>query len=255
MSDNTPGVGGEKHRIVRSDDGSCTAYSSQFDEHYHSTKDGALNESLQKHVIPALSLQQGKPEVTILDICFGLGFNTLATLYYLEHHGIDQRVRIFSPEFDAELIASLAEFPYPEIFEPFRPVIRSLSTMGHYRDERVEITLYIGDAREYLRDTTECFDIVYQDAFSPGTNPMLWTLEYFADLARLMAPDAVLTTYSTALATRLALHQNGLNVYLNRGEGYRNATLASKRETLEGYELVDMAHKIACNPEAEPLRD
>ena len=244
-----------QHRIVQSEDGSYTAYSSMFDEHYHSTKDGALTESLQKHVIPAFGLQQDKEEVTILDICFGLGFNTLATLYYLHEQKIDKRIRIFSPEFDEALVRSLADFPYPEAFAPFLPIIRALSRDFHYRDEQVEITLYIGDAREYLRSCDERFDIVYQDAFSPAVNPMLWTAEYFADIARLMKEEAILTTYSTALKTRLALYENGLRVYLNKGEGYRNATVASKRQELEGMEFVDMAHKIACNPGVQPLHD
>lgn len=245
----------ESHKIVQSDDGSYTAYSSLFDEHYHSTKDGALTESLQKHVIPAFTLQREKEAVTILDICFGLGFNTLATLYYLKKEGIRKKVRIFSPEFDESLVKSLETFPYPEHFEPFLPIIRQLSREHHYRDESVEVTLYIGDAREYLKQCSERFDIVYQDAFSPSVNPLLWTTEYFADIARLMRADGVLTTYSTALKTRLALYENGLMVYLNRGEGYRNATVASKTRGLEGLETVDMEHKKACNPEVTPLSD
>lgn len=243
------------HTVVQSDDGSYTAYSSQFDEHYHSTKDGALTESLQKHVIPAFKLQESKEEVTILDICFGLGFNTLATLYYLKTNGIRKKVRIFSPEFDEALIKSLADFPYPESFEPFRSIIKQLSSEHYYKDETIEISLYIGDAREYLRGCDERFDIVYQDAFSPSVNPMLWTVEYFSDVARLLKEDGVLTTYSTALKTRLALHNNGLTVYLNSGEGFRNATVASKLPSLEGLEVVDMPHKIACNPGVEPLSD
>jgi tRNA U34 5-methylaminomethyl-2-thiouridine-forming methyltransferase MnmC len=247
---NTP-----SHTVVQSDDGSYTAYSSQFDEHYHSTKDGALTESLQKHVIPAFTLQQDKEELTILDICFGLGFNTLATLYYLKTNAIKKKVRIFSPEFDAALVQSLADFPYPENFELFRPIIQKLSSEHYYNDETVEISLYIGDAREYLKTCNERFDIVYQDAFSPSVNPMLWTVEYFADVASLMKDDAVMTTYSTALKTRLALYRNGLTVYLNSGEGFRNATVASKCETLEELKVVDMEHKIACNPGVEPLKD
>ena len=70
----------ETHTMVQSEDGSFTAYSKEFDEHYHSTKDGALQESLQKHVIPALYHVKDKEQISILDICFGLGFNTLATL-------------------------------------------------------------------------------------------------------------------------------------------------------------------------------
>jgi hypothetical protein len=69
-----------------------------------------------------------------------------------------------------------------------------------------------------------------------------------------MGEDGIVTTYSTALATRMALYENGFKVYLNRGEGYRNATIASRR-TLEGHEKVDMEHKIGCNPNTRSLKD
>ncbi len=248
------GFESERHTMVQSEDGSFTAFSSEFQEHYHSTKDGALHESLYKHVIPAFEHHKEKDELTILDICFGLGFNTLATLYYMRQNNIKKKVRIFSPEFDAELIASLKGFTYPDIFTPFLPIIEALSTSHFYEDEELYIELYIGDAREYLHSCTERFDIVYQDAFSPATNPLLWTKEYFADIARLINDDGILTTYSMALKTRLALYENGFKIYINSGEGHRDATLASKSELI-GYKLVDMAHKIACNKDVKPLSD
>jgi len=244
----------DKHTMVQSEDGSFTAYSSAFNEHYHSTRDGALHESLYKHVIPAFEHHKDKEELTILDICFGLGFNTLATLYYMRKNGIKKKVRIFSPEFDADLIASLRNFTYPDIFTSFLPIVEALSTTHVYKDEQLYIELYIGDAREYLRSCEERFDIVYQDAFSPATNPLLWTKEYFADIARLIKDDGIVTTYSMALKTRLALYENGFNIYINSGEGHRDATLASK-EKLMDYKRVDMVHKIACNRDVHPLYD
>jgi len=63
-----------------------------------------------------------------------------------------------------------------------------------------------------------------------------------------------LTTYSIALKTRLALYENGMNVYLNKMEGCRDSTLASKSE-LPGCIKVDMEHKISCNPGVRPLYD
>ena len=244
----------DKHRMVQSDDGSFTAYSAEFDEHYHSTKDGALAESLQKHVIPALLHVSFKDEISILDICFGLGFNTLATLYYMKKEGIKKRLTIYSPEFDKELIASLKHFQYPEIFLEFKEIIYALSTTGEYQDESLHVSFYLGDAREFLSTCKHQFDIVFQDAFSPSSNPLLWTKEYFADLKKLMKEDGILTTYSISLATRLALHGNGFSIYLYQPEGCRSSTLASLRE-LKGYEAIDMLHKIACNPEAKPLSD
>jgi len=244
----------KKHTMVQSEDGSFTAFSSEFQEHYHSTRDGALHESLYKHVIPAFEHHKESDDITILDICFGLGFNTLATLYYMREKGIKKRVRIFSPEFDGELIASLRSFTYPDIFAPFLPIIEALSSKHVYEDEQLYIELYIGDARAYLRSCDERFDIVYQDAFSPATNPTLWTKEYFGDIARLIKDDGIVTTYSMALKTRLALYENGFNIYINSGDGHRDATLASKCK-LTGYSLVDMPHKISCNSDIRPLSD
>ncbi|MDD2906319.1 MAG: MnmC family methyltransferase [Sulfurimonas sp.] len=242
------------HTMTLSEDGSYTAYSKEYDEHYHSTKDGALNESLLKHVCPAFALMQGKEPICILDICYGLGFNTLATLYHHRQNAMTNKLFIYSPELDGALVKSLQNFTYPKEFEAFREIVIQLSQEGVYEDEFFYIEVFIGDARAYVRGFEGVFDIVYQDAFSPKANPLLWTQEYFADIQKAMKPRGILTTYSIALPTRLALYENGFHIYLNSGEGYRNATIASPAK-IEGFEIVDMEHKIACNPDAKSLRD
>jgi len=151
-------------------------------------------------------------------------------------------------------VRSLDAFEYPGIFEPYRAVVEAVSRTGRYEDDQIKIQVLFGDARKILPTLDEPFDIVYQDAFSPEHNPALWTTEYFAELARLTHQKSVVTTYSTALRTRLALYENGFNVYLNKGEDFRNATIGCKSE-LEGFEKVDMAHKIACNPGIGSMKD
>lgn len=164
-----------------------------------------------------------------------------------------KKVTIYSPEFDEELVRSLKEFHYPNEFTPFSKIIQTLSQDQVYEDEQFKIEVYLGDARAFIKETEVKFDVVYQDAFSPSTNPILWTKEYFRDIAALMKEDAILTTYSTALKTRIALEENGLKVYLHKGENFRNATLASKGEL--PYERVDVKHKMNCNPDINSLRD
>jgi tRNA U34 5-methylaminomethyl-2-thiouridine-forming methyltransferase MnmC len=243
----------ELHQVTLSEDGSYTAYSKEYDEHYHSTKDGALKESLQKHVIPAFELIQ-QDTVNILDICYGLGFNTLATLLYYAQNRPQTQLNIYSPELDTDLVKTLQYFTYPEEFTTYREIINSLSENGMYKSENIKIELFLGDAREYVKKFENKFDIVYQDAFSPASNPVLWTKEYFADIKTAMKDEGVLTTYSIALKTRLALYENGFNVYLNSGEDYRDATIASLSQ-LDDLKSVGMKHKIACNPTIRPLSD
>lgn len=249
------GFDDDLHTMTKSADGSFTAYSKEYGEHYHSTKDGALHESLVKHVRPALDLKRSQEEINILDICFGLGFNTLTTLYYHKKNSLTSRLNIYSPEMDEDLIESLSRFKYPKEFDEFKEIIIELSKSGVYRDKDTYIEIFSGDAREYVkRFLPSTFDIVYQDAFSPSVNPVLWTKEYFSDIKDIIKKDGVLTTYSTALAVRIALYENGFNVYLNRGEDYRNATTASLSE-MDEFEHVDVEHKMSCNPHVKSLRD
>ena len=243
----------ELHSLKLSDDGSYTAYSKEYDEHYHSTKDGALKESLVKHVIPAFSVVE-KDEINILDICYGLGFNTLATVLYVKEHFPHKKINIYSPELDSSLVKSLVNFTYPDNFESIKDIIFALSKDGIYNDGQFSIEVFLGDARKYIKKFNNKFDIVYQDAFSPSVNPILWTKEYFSDIKSSMKEDAVLTTYSIAFRTRLALYENGLNLYTNSGEEYRTATVASAK-ILEDFDLVDMPHKISCNKDIMSLRD
>lgn len=242
------------HTMTLSEDGSYTAYSKEYDEHYHSTKDGALYESLVKHVIPAFKIKANQETITILDICYGLGFNTLATLHYYKENAPSVKLKIFSPELDETLVKSLENFIYPKEFDGFREIILKLSRDGVYEDENIYIEVFLGDAREYVKRFTNKFDIVYQDAFSPSTNPILWTKEYFSDIKKSMKIDGVLTTYSISLPTRLALYKNDFKIYLNKGESFRSATIASLTN-LKEFEAVDMEHKISCNKEIRPLLD
>ena len=241
-------------RDVVTEDGSRTLYSSEFSEAYHSPKDGALHESLEKHVHSAFRFMGERNKLTILDICFGLGYNTLATLYDVQQNRLPVKLHIISPELDRELVESLGSFAYPEEFAGLKPIIRELSRNFYYEDEQFKIEILIGDARQILPDIREKFDIVYQDAFSPKQNPLLWTKEYFEDIRRLMRNDGILTTYSIAAAVRMGLHENGFNLYKMRSENMRDWMIASPAQ-LDGPEQIDMLLKMQRNPDAKSLRD
>lgn len=247
----------EKKQVVTGD-GSLTLYSAEFDETYHSDRDGALYESLQKHVIPAFMLMGDRESVTILDICFGLGYNTLATIYYVKRESLSTKIEIISPEFDQALIESLSTFSYPPEFESLRLIIERLSREFYYEDEQFKIEICLGDARKTIAKMQQRFDIVYQDPFSPAQNPLLWTREYFAQIRAVMREDAVLTTYSIAAAVRMGLDENGFKLFILSGERVRDWMLASPimiDDRLSGLKFIDMELKRVRNPEAKSMRD
>ena len=240
--------------LVLCEDGSNTLYSKEFDEPYHSTKDGALHESLEKHVKPAFSIKKNHEELTILDICFGLGYNTFATLYYIKQNNLKTKVHILSPEFDEELVRSLSTFSFPPEFDFLKPIIKAISENLFYEDEQFKIEILLGDARKSVPQITEQIDVIYQDAFSPTHNPLLWTKEFFADMAKLSKKDTILTTYSTAASVRLGLYENGFYIFIHRAELMRYSTVASM-QMIEGFEYVDMELKKVRNPVARSFRD
>ena len=240
--------------LIRCEDGSHTLFSQEFDEPYHSTKDGALHESLEKHVKPALALTKDKSKLTILDICFGLGYNTFATLVTIKKRQLKTKIHILSPEFDEALVRSLDTFDFPSEFDSIKPIIRAISQNLTYEDEQFKIEILLGDARQNIPKIQEKIDIIYQDAFSPVHNPLLWTREWFADIRAKCHRDAILTTYSTAAAIRLGLYENGFFIFVHRAEMMRYSTVASLK-MLEGLESIDMELKKVRNTEARSLRD
>ncbi len=240
--------------LILCEDGTNTLYSKEFNEPYHSTKDGALHESLEKHVKPAFALKKNQETLTILDICFGLGYNTFATLYYIKKHNLKTKVHILSPEFDEGLVHSLDTFVYPPEFKEIKHIIQTISEELYYEDEQFKVEILLGDARESIPKIKEKIDIVYQDAFSPAHNPLLWTHEWFKDIRTLCKEDAILTTYSTAAAIRLGLYENDFFIFVHRAEMMRYSTVASLK-MLENLEYIDMELKKIRNTEAKSMRD
>ena len=205
---------------VTTNDGTLTLKSEKYNECYHSSE-GAVTETLYKHIYPAFSVVD-KDEIKILDICFGLGYNTFLSIL---NRG-DKKLKIYSPEFDEELVKSLKNFDYPKEFEKIKHIIDEVSKNYYYKDNSVEIEVFIGDAREYIKKL-DSVDIVYQDAFSPKVNRELWTIEYFREIERLN--PAIITTYSVATPARYALHTLGYNLYTHPYDNIRKGTLASKQ--------------------------
>ena len=205
---------------VITNDGSLTLKSDKYNECYHSSE-GAITETLYKHIYPAFEVVK-KDEIKILDICFGLGYNTFLAIL---NKPKNTKLKIYSPEFDEELVKSLKTFNYPDEFNKIKHIIDEVATNYKYKDDEIEVEVFIGDARKYIK-TLDSIDIVFQDAFSPKVNTELWTIEYFKEIDKLN--PQIITTYSVATPIRYALYSLGYNLYTHPYDNIRKGTLASK---------------------------
>ncbi|RXJ91797.1 hypothetical protein CRV01_01515 [Arcobacter sp. CECT 8983] len=240
--------------LVKTKDNSNTLYSTKYNQHFHDLKTGAIQESLIKHVLPAFNFHKEKRYLKILDICFGLGYNTFSTINYILENNLDKKIEIFSPELDDKLIESLKEFEFPQEFEKISHIIKELLETKKYKDENIQIELFIGNARKYIK-TIKDLDIVYQDAFSSEVNRELWTVEYFKDIFNASNNEVIVTTYSIASNVRLSLYKAGFEVFEINPTGKRKQTIAIKSKKDINAKYIDMQLKQERNKELKALYD
>ncbi|MEM6500461.1 MAG: MnmC family methyltransferase [Cyanobacteria bacterium P01_C01_bin.89] len=239
-------------------DGSATFLSPDFGEHFHSLH-GAWDEAIVKFVEPtqlvararAQTLQE-RPRIRILDVCYGLGYNSAAALAVIWSIAPQCSVELVGLELDS----SVAIAALPKITDQLRRIKGTIIPVGaveHYStakfstaavERAIEVLsrlaqpierqttydtvhfhgrLCWGDARQSIQAvadnrsasnaaSSEKFDAIFLDPFSPPQCPQLWTIEFLDHLAQCLAPRGYLATYSCAAAIRAGLMRSGLSV-------------------------------------------
>lgn len=203
-------------------DGSSTAYNSKFDETYHSVS-GAWEEAMEKHVL-ALGVEDG---MQILDFCFGLGYNSLAATY------MHKNLKITALEIDPEIVRIMNKIIVPDYIEASFRLFAGLINSPELTDENNNtIKLVLGDATKSVHTlSSNTFERVFFDPFSPGKHPQMWSEEVFAAVFKAMKPGAKLSTYSCAGRVRRAMKAVGFEVIDGPTVGRRSpATIAIKPE-------------------------
>ncbi len=198
----------------RTADGSHTFFSSSFHELFHSHY-GARQEAIGKFVQPTgIPTLATTGQVTILDICYGLGYNTAAALETIWAVDPNCRVTVVGLELDPQV--PQAAIPLlADCFPAVQPVLATLANHGHVKNDRLTARLLFGDARQTLKTlATECLiaEAIFLDPFSPPRCPQLWTVEFLNLVATCLAPSGIIATYSCAAAVRSALLAIGLDI-------------------------------------------
>lgn len=198
-------------KIESSRDGSQTLYSTSFGQHYHSMH-GALAES--EHVFIKEGLNRlDRAKLKVLEFGFGSGLNALLTL----RESIARKIKI-------EYIG-LELHPVPaEVWSSMNYNEGEFADLSNafteLHESAWEVQVEIHPLFQLLKrnvDMTSCdlddgLDLVYFDAFGPGTQPELWTKQIFARIYDAMSSGGVLTTYSCKGDVRRSMMALGFNV-------------------------------------------
>ncbi|MBD2233484.1 tRNA (5-methylaminomethyl-2-thiouridine)(34)-methyltransferase MnmD [Phormidium tenue] len=197
-------------------DGSMTLFSEDFGEWFHS-RDGAYAEAKATYVdatgLASLALA---PTLTVLDVCYGLGYNTAAALATVAQVNPACQVRLVALELDARVPRQAVEAGlingWPTAVQT---CLRELAATGQVTRPGLAATLLWGDARQRIQDIEALgfqADVIFFDPFSPPHCPELWTVEFIEQVAACLHPQGRLVTYSAAAAVRAAFWLAGLSI-------------------------------------------
>lgn len=197
-------------------DGSMTLFSEDFGEWFHS-RQGAYAEAYATYVdatdLARLALA---PTLTLLDVCYGLGYNTAAALETILRVNPGCRVRLVGLELDPRVPRQAVESGLINGWSPVvQAVLQDLAATGRAQRPWLEATLLWGDARQHIQalDKREFqTDVIFFDPFSPPHCPELWTVEFMQQVAACLHDKGKLVTYSCAAAVRTALQLAGLSI-------------------------------------------
>lgn len=195
-------------------DGSLTFFSGEFQESFHSLY-GAKQESFLKFVIPTqvpLFAQTGN--VKILDVCYGLGYNTAVALQSIWGENPNCRIEVIGLESDPLVPqAATCHNVFADWHQEHKLILREIAFKHCYQDDNLSVRLVINDGRKSIQEVFSSgflADVIFLDPFSPPHCPQLWTVEFIKKVALCLQPGGLLATYSCAAAVRTALMSAGL---------------------------------------------
>jgi tRNA U34 5-methylaminomethyl-2-thiouridine-forming methyltransferase MnmC len=194
-------------------DGSFTFFSEEFGEAFHSSQ-GAKTEAFQKFA-QATDLAQlaTRDNVRLLDVCYGLGYNSAAALETIWAIHPACRIELYGLELDATVPQAALAFQ-ASWSEAIQPILQALADQHQCQTERLNAQLLIGDARQTIQTVRQVgwqADAIFFDPFSPRRCPQLWTVEFFQQVASCLSPSGKLATYSRSAAVRSAMRLAGLH--------------------------------------------
>jgi tRNA U34 5-methylaminomethyl-2-thiouridine-forming methyltransferase MnmC len=197
---------------IISQDGSHTLFSKRFGEHYHSSF-GAIQES--SHIfIQAALLPVGKrlKSINLFEVGFGTGLNALLAYQFALQNNI--KINYYSVEAFPIDRQTAGKLNYPELVDLSPELFLKIHSK---KDSKIivsdffDLTVY-ETSLQALHLPENLFDVVFFDAFSPESQPEMWSQETFNRIYSSMKRGGVLTTYSSKGIVKRALKSAGFSI-------------------------------------------
>lgn len=253
---------------VQTEDGSITLRDRETGELYHN-RAGAYAEALANYVQPSAIENFAGKDVALLDVCFGLGYNTFVLLEsFLKLPNRPLSISIIAVEKDEEILSLIPRVLEDERLSLLRAATSGVSwTFGRHQfllADGIAVTLELrnSDLRVSIPSLQQVsrFDLIFHDPFSPSKVPELWTVDLFRCYKNLLGRQGRILTYSSAYAVRGGLKEAGLEVWRTTAVGGKSGgTLAAHPDAVVSddciYPLSESEESKLSSRSGIPYRD
>ena len=223
-----------RRKIIITADGSKTIQIEGWNEQYHSVH-GAIQEANHVYIKHGLlffnsEFNSENNKLSILEIGFGTGLNAILSLLISEQ----QKLQIDYVGVEAYPVSSdeLKQLNYTEALHVENNMFEDLH--ASYWESAHEITEHftLTKQKKFFDDIDDsnCYDIIYFDAFGARVQPELWTEDIFKKMYDALKQNGVLVTYSCKGSVKRALKSVGFSIKRLEGPpGKRHMLRAIKR--------------------------
>ena len=257
-----------KNYFVLTDDGSYSINSKEINHKIETlhTSTGAISESFEKFIKPMKFNYE--EDITILDICAGLGYNSSAAIEDFMKNSSKSNLTIDMVEISYATLACGLLIPSPiKAHDITKKAIENELIKQDYATlsletceipENIDINVYIEDARQTvqkLKDNT--YDAIFLDPFSQNMAPELFSLEFFKEFRRVIKDNGIVATYTSSAPVRAAFIE--ADFYIGQGPIFgrkQGGTLASPNPLMLDTALPKNDEiRIALSDVGIPFRD
>ena len=260
----------EPFRIVPVASGAYTIYSRDYDETFHPVI-GPMAEAEALYVnqlrLPE-RLEKCRRPFVIWDVGLGAAANPLVILKHLQNLPAEIEILSFD-QTTAPLKFALEHATLLGYLTSWQPQLEALLRENEVSFETGNLSvnwkLRLGDFPELASSVAAAQwpnpDVILFDAYSPATNPAMWTAPLFAQLFKLLAPErpCAMPTYSRSTMLRVGLLLAGFFVGVGHATGEKEETTIAANtlelieEPLDERWLARTRNSTSAEPMWEPV--
>lgn len=199
-----------------------TPVSERFDDPYFSLTDGFAETEhvfLTGNNLP----ERFHDDFHIAELGFGTGLNFLSAWRLWVESDQTSLLKFTSFEMFPLKASSMEQALsiWPALTPYMDEFLSAWSRGASMRNDKVELNVIIGDARDTLPIWQEKADAWFLDGFSPSKNPELWSPEIYREIANHSNKNATFATYSAAGHVRRGLGEVGFDIEKRQGYGHK----------------------------------